>query len=63
MPYLPEKLELIGLSTFCGSCWIYVPLPRRLTGLSSAQLVLGQPLVLPGELKDMVEASAEDFSS
>ena len=31
--------------------------------ISSAQLVLGQPLVLPGELKDMVEVSAEDFSS
>ena len=31
--------------------------------ISSAQLVLGQPLVLPGELKDVVEVSAEDFSS
>ena len=30
MPYVPGKLELIGLSTFRGSCWGYVPPPRRL---------------------------------
>ena len=36
--------------------------PKETTGLSSAQLVLGQPLVLPGELKDVVESPAE-FSS
>ena len=29
-PYVPEKLELIGLSTFRGSCWVYVLPPRRL---------------------------------
>ena len=46
--------------------WVLLGLhaaPKETTGLSSAQLVLGQPLVLPGELKDVGEASAEDFSS
>ena len=44
-------------------------LPWVLLGLhaapkeSTAQLVLGQPLVLPGELKDVTEAAEADFSS
>ena len=37
--------------------------PKEFTGSSSAQLVLGQPLVLPGELKDVTEAAADNFSS
>ena len=37
--------------------------PKEISGLSSAQLVLGQPLVLPGELKDVVESPAELFSN
>ena len=37
--------------------------PKEFTGFSSAQLVLGQPLVLPGELKDVTEAAADNFSS
>ena len=24
-----RELDLIGLNTFCGSCWGYVPPPRR----------------------------------
>ena len=37
--------------------------PKETTGLSSVQLVLGQPLVLPGELKDVVESPAELFTN
>ena len=36
---------------------------QETSGISSAQLVLGQPLILPGELKDVAEAPADDFSS
>ena len=46
--------------------WVLLGLraaPKETTGLSSAQLVLGQPLVLPGELKDVVESPAELFSN
>ena len=46
--------------------WVLLGLraaPKETTGISSAQLVLGQPLVLPGELKDVSEAPAEDFFS
>ena len=46
--------------------WVLLGLraaPKETTGLSSAQLVLGQPLVLPGELKDVVESPAEWFSN
>ena len=37
--------------------------PKESIGYSSAQLVLGQPLMLPGELKDVTEAAAADFSA
>ena len=37
--------------------------PKESTGYSLAQLVLGQPLMLPGELKDVTEAAAADFSA
>ena len=37
--------------------------PKESNGMSSAQLVFGQPLVLPGELKDVKEAAATDFST
>ena len=46
--------------------WVLLGLraaPKETTGISSAQLVLGQPLVLPGELKDVAEAPAGDFST
>ena len=46
--------------------WVLLGLraaPKETLGLSSAQLVMGQPLVLPGELKDVAEAPAEDFST
>ena len=46
--------------------WVLLGLraaPKETTGISSVQLVLGQPLVLPGELKDVTEAPAEDFFS
>ena len=46
--------------------WVLLGLhaaPKEISGISSAQLVLGQPLVLPGELKDVAEAPAEDFST
>ena len=46
--------------------WVLLGLraaPKETAGLSSAQLVLGQPLVLPGELKDVVESPAELFSN
>ena len=51
---LPEHLPwvLLGLRAA----------PKKTTGLSSSQLVLGQPLVLPGELKDVVESPADLFS-
>ena len=35
--------------------------PRLSNGVSSAQLVFGQPLTLPGELTDVQEAPADDF--
>ena len=73
---MPDRRVLSGLSIFRGSCWGYVgpagvtwvllglrAAPKETTGISSAQLVLGQPLVLPGELKDVSEAPAEDFFS
>ena len=37
--------------------------PKESNGWSSAQLVFGQPLVLPGELKDVQETKAESFST
>lgn len=37
--------------------------PKEANGVSSAQLVFGQPLVLPGELKDVQEAAATQFST
>ena len=46
--------------------WVLLGLhaaPKETTGISSAQLVLGKPLVLPGELKDVAESPAVDFSS
>ena len=46
--------------------WVLLGLraaPKETSGISSAQLVLGQPLILPGELKDVAEAPADDFSS
>ena len=46
--------------------WVLLGLlaaPKESSGYSSAQLVLGQPLVLPGELKDVTEAAAADFTS
>ena len=45
--------------------WVLLGLraaPEETTSVSSAQLVLGQPLVLPGELKDVGETPAELFS-
>ena len=35
--------------------------PKESNGVSSAQLVFGQPLILPGELTDIQEAAADDF--
>ena len=46
--------------------WVLLGLratPKETSGISSAQLVLGQPLILPGELKDVAEAPADDFST
>ena len=36
---------------------------KEANGRSSAQLVYGHTLVLPGELKDVAEVAAEDFIS
>ena len=35
--------------------------PKESNSISSAQLVFGQPLVLPGELTDVQESTANDF--
>ena len=46
--------------------WVLLGLrdaPKETSGISSAQLVLGQPLILPGELKDLAEAPADEFST
>ncbi len=44
--------------------WVLMGLrtaPKESNGISSAQLVFGQPLTLPGELTDVLEAAADDF--
>ncbi len=44
--------------------WVLLGLraaPKEVSGISSAEAVLGQPLVLPGELPPAVEASPTDF--
>jgi hypothetical protein len=44
--------------------WVLLGLraaPKEVSGISSAEAVLGQPLVLPGELPPAVEASPMDF--
>jgi transposase InsO family protein len=44
--------------------WVLLGLraaPKEVSGISSAEAVLGQPLVLPGELSTAVEASPTDF--
>ena len=44
--------------------WVLMGLhaaPKEANGVSSAQLVFGQPLILPGELTDIQEAAADDF--
>jgi cleavage and polyadenylation specificity factor subunit 1 len=46
--------------------WVLLGLraaPKEVSGISSAEAVLGQPLVLPGELSTAVEASPTDFQS
>ena len=46
--------------------WVLLGLraaPKESSGLSSAQLVFGQPLILPGELKDVHEAPPDLFNS
>ena len=44
--------------------WVLMGLcaaPKESNGVSSAQLVFGQPLILPGELTDIQEAAAYNF--
>ena len=44
--------------------WVLMGLraaPKESNGVSSAQLVFGQPLTLPGEVTDVQEAPADDF--
>ena len=44
--------------------WVLLGLhapPKESNSISSAQLVFGQPLVLPGELTDVQESAANDF--
>jgi hypothetical protein len=44
--------------------WVLLSLraaPKEVSGISSAEAVLGQPLVLPGELSPTVEVSPTDF--
>ncbi len=46
--------------------WVLLGLraaPKEVSGISSAEAVLGQPLVLPGELSTAVEAPPTDFQS
>ena len=46
--------------------WVLLGLraaPKESSELSSAQLVFGQPLILPGELKDVHEAPPDLFNS
>ena len=45
--------------------WVLLGLraaPKESNGMSSAQLVFGQPLTLPGELTDVLESAADDFT-
>jgi hypothetical protein len=45
--------------------WVLLGLraaPKEVSGISSEEAVLGQPLVLPGQLPPAVEASLTDFN-
>ena len=52
----------VGHLTYHGYCLDCGPPPKEVSGLSSAEAVYGQPLVLPRELAPGCEAAAQDFS-
>jgi hypothetical protein len=63
MRYVPEEQ---GVDWPAHHPWVLLGLwaaPKEVSGISSAEAVFGQPLVLPGELVPGDEAGPADFST